>query len=72
QQVGLPIQGIALIIGVDRILDMVRTSVNVTGDATVSCIIAQGEGDFDKAIFEDPEAGLDFEEVDLPDIEETA
>ncbi|MCP4414819.1 MAG: dicarboxylate/amino acid:cation symporter, partial [Gammaproteobacteria bacterium] len=72
QQVGLPIQGIALIIGVDRILDMVRTSVNVTGDATVSCIVAQGEGDFDKAIFEDPEAGLDFEEVDLPDIEETA
>jgi len=72
QQVGLPIQGIALIIGVDRILDMVRTSVNVTGDATVSCIIAQGEGDFDKAVFEDPEAGLDFEEVDLPDIEETA
>jgi len=72
QQVGLPIQGIALIIGVDRILDMVRTSVNVTGDATVSCIIAQGESDFDKAVFEDPEAGLDFEEVDLPDIEETA
>ena len=72
QQVGLPVEGIALIIGVDRILDMVRTSVNVTGDATVSCIIAQGEGDFDKAIFEDPEAGLDFEEVDLPDLEETA
>jgi len=72
QQVGLPIQGIALIIGVDRILDMVRTSVNVTGDATVSCIIAKGEGDFDNAVFEDPEAGLDFEEVDLPDLEETA
>ncbi len=71
QQVGLPVQGIALIIGVDRILDMVRTAVNVTGDATVSCIIAKGEGDFDNSIFEDPEAGLDFEEVDLPDEKDT-
>jgi len=72
QQVGLPIQGIALIIGVDRILDMVRTAVNVTGDATVSCIIAKSEGDFDNAVFDDPEAGLEYEEVDLPDAEETA
>jgi len=69
QQVGLPIEGIALIIGVDRILDMVRTSVNVTGDATVSCIVAKGEGDFDMNIFNDPEAGLEYEEVDLPDVE---
>ena len=67
QQVGLPIQGIALIIGVDRILDMVRTAVNVTGDATVSCIVSKGEGDFDEAIFNDPSAGLAFEQVDLPD-----
>ena len=69
QQVGLPVQGIALIIGVDRILDMIRTSVNVTGDAMVSCIIAKGEGDFDTDIFADPNAGLDFEDVDLPDDE---
>jgi Na+/H+-dicarboxylate symporter len=67
QQVGLPVQGIALIIGVDRLLDMVRTVVNVTGDATVSCIIAKGEGDLDENIFNDPQAGLDYEEVDLPD-----
>ena len=66
-QVGLPVQGIALIIGVDRILDMIRTAVNVTGDATVSCIIAKGEDDFDMTIFDDPDAGLEFEEVDLPD-----
>ncbi|MFT5520617.1 MAG: Na+/H+-dicarboxylate symporter [Enterobacterales bacterium] len=67
QQVGLPVQGIALIIGVDRLLDMVRTVVNVTGDATVSCIIAKGEGDLDENIFNDPQAGLEYEEVDLPD-----
>jgi Na+/H+-dicarboxylate symporter len=67
QQVGLPVEGIALIIGVDRILDMIRTSVNVTGDATVSCIIAKAEGDFDMDVFNDPNAGLEFEEVDLPD-----
>ncbi len=42
-QVGLPVEGIALIIGVDRLLDMMRTAVNVTGDATVSCIIAKSE-----------------------------
>ncbi len=43
-QVGLPVEGIALIIGIDRILDMVRTAVNVTGDAMVSCVIAKQEG----------------------------
>jgi Na+/H+-dicarboxylate symporter len=62
QQVGLPVEGIALIIGVDRILDMVRTAVNVTGDATVSCIVANSEGAIDKAMFNNPEAGL----LDLP------
>jgi Na+/H+-dicarboxylate symporter len=59
QQVGLPVEGIALIIGVDRILDMVRTAVNVTGDATVSCIVANSEDAMDKTIFNDPNAGLD-------------
>jgi Na+/H+-dicarboxylate symporter len=41
QQVGLPVEGIALIIGVDRFLDMLRTSVNLTGDSLVSCVIAK-------------------------------
>ena len=45
-QVGLPVEGIGLIIGVDRLLDMVRTAVNITGDATVSCIVAKSEGQF--------------------------
>ena len=47
QQVGLPVEGIALIIGVDRLLDMLRTSVNLTGDTLVSCIIANNNGDID-------------------------
>lgn len=57
QQVGLPVEGIALIIGVDRILDMIRTAVNVTGDSAVSCIVANSEGAIDKDIFNDPSAG---------------
>ena len=43
QSVGLPVEGIALIIGVDRFLDMVRTAVNITGDASVSVIVANSE-----------------------------
>lgn len=53
QQVGLPIEGIALILGVDRLLDMLRTSVNITGDAVVACVIARSEGELDEAIFND-------------------
>jgi DAACS family dicarboxylate/amino acid:cation (Na+ or H+) symporter len=51
-QVGLPIEGIALIIGVDRLLDMIRTAVNVTGDAACTCVIARTEGALDKAVFD--------------------
>jgi Na+/H+-dicarboxylate symporter len=43
-QVGLPIEGIGLILGVDRLMDMIRTAVNVSGDAVVSSIVAKGEG----------------------------
>lgn len=57
QQVGLPVEGIALIIGVDRLLDMTRTAVNVTGDATIATIVAKSEGKFDQAIFDDDMAG---------------
>lgn len=56
-QVGLPVEGIALIIGVDRLLDMMRTVCNVTGDCAVSCIVAKGEGALDQAVFDDPAAG---------------
>jgi Na+/H+-dicarboxylate symporter len=51
QQVGLPVAAIGVIYGVDRLLDMVRTAVNVTGDAVASVIVARSEGEFDEAIF---------------------
>lgn len=44
QSVQVPIEGIALILGVDRILDMARTAVNITGDAAVSVAVAHSEG----------------------------
>jgi Na+/H+-dicarboxylate symporter len=56
-QVGLPVEGIGLILGVDRLLDMIRTAVNVTGDAAVSVIVAKSEGKIDMNVFNDPEAG---------------
>lgn len=53
QQVGLPVEGIALIIGVDRLLDMIRTAVNVTGDCMVSTVVSKSENLFDSAVFDD-------------------
>lgn len=44
QSINVPLEGIALILGIDRILDMVRTAVNVTGDAAVSVAVAYTEG----------------------------
>lgn len=49
--VGLPTEGIALIMGIDRILDMLRTAVNITGDAVCTTIVAKQEGDFDIEVF---------------------
>jgi Na+/H+-dicarboxylate symporter len=64
-QVGLPVEGIALIMGVDRLLDMMRTAVNVTGDAAVTTIVARSEKSIDMDTFNNPEAGI-VEEVHLP------
>ena len=61
-QVGLPAEGIALILGVDRLLDMTRTVVNITGDSMVTTIVAKSEGELDLDVFHDPNAGLSFEE----------
>ncbi|MEZ5502548.1 MAG: dicarboxylate/amino acid:cation symporter [Halioglobus sp.] len=58
-QVGLPVEGIALIIGVDRLLDMVRTAVNVTGDAVVSVVVARSEQQLDEEVYLDPLADQD-------------
>ena len=52
QQFGLPLEAIGIILAVDRILDMLRTSVNVTGDAAVACIVADSEGLLDKNLFD--------------------
>lgn len=46
--VGLPVEGVAIIAGIDRVLDMARTMVNVTGDAFVSVLIDKSEGTFDE------------------------
>ena len=48
---GLPLDAIGLILAVDRILDMIRTAVNVCGDAAVSCIVAKSENELDEKIF---------------------
>ncbi|NVD08707.1 dicarboxylate/amino acid:cation symporter [Vibrio sp. JPW-9-11-11] len=64
-QVGLPLEGIALIMGVDRLLDMIRTAVNITGDSAVTVIVAKSEGALDEARFNDPMAGEKEEEVHL-------
>jgi len=57
QQVNLPVEGIALIIGVDRLLDMTRTAVNVTGDAMVSCLVGKSEKCLDESVYNDHQAG---------------
>lgn len=59
-QVGLPIEGIALIMGIDRLLDMLRTVVNVTGDAAVALIVARSEKGFSLEIYHDEQLGLDM------------
>ena len=51
RQVNLPVEGIGLIIGVDRLLDMVRTAVNITGDSMVTCIVAKSEGQLSMDVF---------------------
>lgn len=51
KQVGLPVEAIALIIGVDRILDMVRTVLNLIGNAAISCVVAKSEKSLDEEIY---------------------
>ena len=49
--VGLPMEGLAIIAGIDRILDMARTCVNVSGDLMVSVLIGKSEGELDEAVY---------------------
>ena len=46
--VNLPIEGVAILAGIDRILDMLRTTINITGDATITMLVDHSEGLFDK------------------------
>lgn len=56
-QLGMPLDGIAIILAVDRIIDMMRTVVNITGDAVVTTIVADRVGKLDRAVFNDANAG---------------
>lgn len=49
--VGLPLEGISIILGVDRFLEMLRTTVNITGDCTITVIIDKSEGTFNKKLY---------------------
>ncbi|MCW4153006.1 dicarboxylate/amino acid:cation symporter [Halomonas sp. 18H] len=50
-QIGLPLEAIAVIAGIDRILDMARTSVNVAGDLMVTTLVGKSEGELDEDIY---------------------
>ena len=65
--VGLPIEGIAIIAGIDRILDMARTTVNVVGDCMVTVLVAKSEGELDLDIF-----NRVHNELETPHIEDIA
>ena len=46
--VNLPIEGVAILAGIDRVLDMLRTAINITGDATITLIVDNSEGTLDR------------------------
>jgi Na+/H+-dicarboxylate symporter len=57
-QVGLPIEGIALIIGVDRLLDMSRTVINLVGNSVGALLVAKMDGKLNELVYNDPDAGI--------------
>ena len=54
-QIRIPLEALALIAGIDRVLDMIRTSINVLGDATGALLVSKLEGDLGKEPFEENE-----------------
>ncbi len=62
--INLPFEGIAFIAGIDRILDMMRTTINITGDATITLIVDSSEGTLNKEIYYTPSKQL-TEHTDL-------
>ncbi len=65
--VGLEVEDAATLIGiimaVDHLLDMLRTAVNVTGDATIACVIARSENELNDKVFDDPNACCIIEHI---------
>ena len=55
-QVGIPLEAVALIAGIDRILDMIRTSINVVGDVTSAVVVTSLEGDLNSEPYQEGEA----------------
>lgn len=49
--VGLPVEGIGIILGVDRLLDMVRTTINITGDSAITLLVDKSEGALDEKVY---------------------
>ncbi len=50
--IGLPLEGLAIVAGIDRVLDMARTTINVTGDAMVACVVAKSERELNQAVYD--------------------
>lgn len=61
-QVNLPVEAIGMILGIDRLLDMTRTAVNITGDAAVTTIVAKSEDEIDIDTFNDPKVRSNFDD----------
>jgi len=49
--VGLPIEGVALLVGIDRVLDLFSTAINITGDATITLVVDSTEGTLDRDMY---------------------
>lgn len=62
--VGLPVEGIALIIGIDRLLDMCRTVVNITGDAVCTIVVAKSEGEFNEEVYYSENELIEYDELE--------
>ncbi|QSX29082.1 dicarboxylate/amino acid:cation symporter [Shewanella cyperi] len=62
--IGLPLEGIAFIAAIDRVIDMIRTCTNVTGDMMTAVVVGKSEGQLDLAMFEQQESTVEEEAVE--------
>jgi len=63
---GLPLEGVGLLLAIDPILDMMRTATNVTGQALVPVLVARREGLLDESVYNGPTRGLEAEPAFVP------